>query len=206
MNRWRQRFAELRGDSAKPPASSSAVQFVQNVQNLRTPAPKSAFEHFEQIEQPTKPREAPVLKAPAANRRASVWSEAEAERAAIVEHDGVILREWAEGFARLDPNRPPSDVPPQRWLRFVDDVGLFLDSRFCASAAALGWGPYDLFGCDRNRPFARIDQLGLLSTPTPCSQFSQKCPRLPLGEDISISRPFETASIGSSAACIASLT
>jgi hypothetical protein len=27
-----------------------------------------------------------------------------------------------------------------------------------------------------------------------------------LGEDISISRPFETASIGSSAACIASLT
>jgi hypothetical protein len=61
MNRWRQRFAELRGDSAKPPASSSAVQFVQNVQNLRTPAPKSAFEHFEQIEQPTKPREAPVL-------------------------------------------------------------------------------------------------------------------------------------------------
>ena len=33
-----------------------------------------------------------------------------------------------------------------------------------------------------------------------------KCPRLPLGDDISISLPFETASIGSSAACIASLT
>jgi hypothetical protein len=31
-------------------------------------------------------------------------------------------------------------------------------------------------------------------------------PALAVGEDISISRPFETASIGSSAACIASLT
>ena len=27
---------------------------------------------------------------------------------------------------------------------------------------ALGWGPFDLFGCDRDRPFARIDQAGLL--------------------------------------------
>jgi hypothetical protein len=159
MNRWRQRLAELRGESAKPPACSSAVQ---NVQNVRNPAPKSSFEHFEQIEQLTESREAPVLKASAANRRTSVWGEAEAERAAIVEHDGVIPREWAEGFARLDPDRPPGDVRPQRWLRFVDDVGLFLDSPFCASAAALGWGPYDLFGCDRDRPFARIDHLGLL--------------------------------------------
>jgi hypothetical protein len=38
----------------------------------------------------------------------------------------------------------------------------FLGSPFCATAVALGWGPYDLFGCDRDRPFARIDQLGLL--------------------------------------------
>lgn len=90
------------------------------------------------------------------------WGEAEEERAAIVEHDGAIPREWAEGFARLDPDRSPADVPPRRWRRFVDDVGLFLDSPFCAAAAALGWGPYDLFGCDSDRPFARIDQCGLL--------------------------------------------
>jgi hypothetical protein len=57
------------------------------------------------------------------------------ERAAIVEHDGGIPREWAEGFARLDPARPPSDVPLRRWQRFVDDVGLFLDSPFYAVAA-----------------------------------------------------------------------
>jgi hypothetical protein len=29
-------------------------------------------------------------------------------------------------------------------------------------ATALGWGPLDLFGCDRERPFARVDHLGLL--------------------------------------------
>jgi hypothetical protein len=90
------------------------------------------------------------------------WGEAEEGRAAIVEHDGGIPRAWAEGFARLHPNRPPADVPPRRWLRFLDDVGLFLDSPFGAIAVALGWGPYDLFGCDRDRPFARIDQAGLI--------------------------------------------
>jgi hypothetical protein len=83
-------------------------------------------------------------------------------RSAIIEHDGGIPRKWAEGYARLDPNRPPGDVPLKRWQRFVDDVGKFLDSQFCAIAAALGWGPFELFGCDRDRPFARIDQAGLL--------------------------------------------
>jgi hypothetical protein len=38
---------------------------------------------------------------------------------------------------------------------------MFLD-RWAAYAAALGWGPHDLFGCDRDRPFARIDRAGLL--------------------------------------------
>jgi hypothetical protein len=90
------------------------------------------------------------------------WGEAEEERAAIVEHDGKIPRAWAEGFAQLHPDRPPGDVPPKRWLTFVDDVGRFVDSPFCAVATALGWGPHDLFGCDRDRPFARIGQAGLL--------------------------------------------
>jgi hypothetical protein len=90
------------------------------------------------------------------------WGEAEEERAAVVEHDARIPRAWAEGFARLDPDRPPADVPARRWLAFIDDIGRFLDSSFCAVAVALGWGPYDLFGCDQDRPFARIDRAGLL--------------------------------------------
>jgi hypothetical protein len=97
----------------------------------------------------------------AAERAFATWGDVQNERAAIVEHDGGIPRAWAEGFARLDPDRPPGDVPPTRWQRFVDDVGIFLD-HWATYAAALGWGPHDLFGCDRDRPFAGIDQAGLL--------------------------------------------
>jgi hypothetical protein len=105
---------------------------------------------------------APLAPPATIDRAPAMWGDDEEERAAIVEHDGAIPREWAEGFAQLDPDRPPRDAPLKRWQRFVDDVGLFLDSPFCAVAAALGWGPHDLFGCDRDRPFARLDQAGLL--------------------------------------------
>jgi hypothetical protein len=83
------------------------------------------------------------------------------ERAAIVEYGAGVPRAWAEGFARLDPVRPPADVPLRRWQQFIDDVGRFLDSGFAEKAATLGWGPFDIFGCDRDRPFARIDRQGL---------------------------------------------
>jgi hypothetical protein len=96
------------------------------------------------------------------DRALATWAETEAERAAIVEHDGNFPHAWAEGFARLHPDRPPADVPLRRWQQFVDDVGRFLDSSFCAAAAALGWGPLELFGADRDRPFARIGESGLL--------------------------------------------
>jgi hypothetical protein len=58
--------------------------------------------------------------------------------------------------------RPPADVPLKRWQTFIDDLGRFLDGPFLDVAVKLGWGPYDLFGCDRDRPFARIDCMGLL--------------------------------------------
>jgi len=90
------------------------------------------------------------------------WGEAEEERAAIVEHDGCAPRAWAEALARLDPNNPPGDVPARRWLRFIDDCGRFLDGGGVERAAAFGWGPLDLFGCDRERPFARVEHMGLL--------------------------------------------
>ena len=93
---------------------------------------------------------------------AASWTDADEERAAIIEYDGGAPRAWAEALARLDPNKPPSDVPLQRWLRFIDDCGRFLDAGWAARAAAFGWGPLDLFGCDRERPFARVDRLGLL--------------------------------------------
>jgi hypothetical protein len=65
-------------------------------------------------------------------------------------------------LARLEPSKPPADVPPRRWVAFIDDCGRFLDGRWAERAVALGWGPLDLFGCDRHRPWARIDHQGLL--------------------------------------------
>jgi hypothetical protein len=90
------------------------------------------------------------------------WTEREEERAAVAEFDGGAPRAWAEGLARLDPSKPPGDVPPRRWLRFIDDCGRFLDGGWASRAAELGWGPLDLFGCDGERPFARIAHMGLL--------------------------------------------
>jgi hypothetical protein len=93
---------------------------------------------------------------------AEKWTEREEERAGIAEFDRGAPRQWAEALARLDPKKPPGDVPPRRWLRFIDDCGHFLDGGWAARAMELGWGPLDLFGCDRERPFARMDRAGLL--------------------------------------------
>ena len=93
---------------------------------------------------------------------APTCGEVNEERAALVEYEGQIPRVWAEGFTRFNPDRPAADVPPKRWQQFVDDVGRFLDGSWAEKASAFGWGPLDLFGCDRDRPFARIDHAGLL--------------------------------------------
>jgi hypothetical protein len=90
------------------------------------------------------------------------WGDTEEERAAIIEHDGGVPRLWAEALARLNPNRPPCNMSPKRWLQFIDDCGRFLDGGWATRAEALGWGPLELFGCDRVKPFARLDRAGLL--------------------------------------------
>ena len=42
------------------------------------------------------------------------------------------------------------------------DVADFLASPWPAEAARLGWTDLDLFGVDADRPYTRIDQLGLV--------------------------------------------
>jgi hypothetical protein len=71
-------------------------------------------------------------------------------------------REWAAALARLDPARPPADVPEGRWRTFIDDCYVFLDSGWAGRAAALGWIPSDLFGCHRAKPFSRVSHQGLV--------------------------------------------
>lgn len=63
---------------------------------------------------------------------------------------------------QLDADRPPGDVPPRRWAQFITDARAFCASGFAEQAKALGWTNADLFGCDDERPFARIDCLGLI--------------------------------------------
>jgi hypothetical protein len=134
----------------KPPSGGSIIGFVGF--DSGTGGPFSGKEARPQ-----------TLVAPDARERsASGWTDAQEERAALIGCDGGAPRPWAEGLARFDPARPPGDVPLRRWLRFIDDCGMFLDGGWAAKAAALGWGPLDLFGCDRNTPFARVDRQGLL--------------------------------------------
>jgi hypothetical protein len=96
------------------------------------------------------------------NLPSGLWGDHEAERAAIIEYDGGAPREWAEALARLDPAAPPGDVPPKRWVQFIDGCGHFIDNGWDQRAAELGWTPFDLFGCDRYKPFARVGRCGLL--------------------------------------------
>jgi hypothetical protein len=150
MNRWRARLAELRSDGSAPPGGVQIVQIVQ-----KSPS-DPLFEHSEQFEHALGGR----AERPTAQNIG--WSDAQEERAAIVECDPSTPRAWAEGLVRLDPDKPPDGVPPRRWLRFINDCGRFLDAGWAARAVELGWGPLDLFGCDRERPFARLDHMGLL--------------------------------------------
>jgi hypothetical protein len=95
------------------------------------------------------------------------WLEAEEsreaidERAAIIEYDGGVPRSLAEALARLDPARPPADVPAHRWIRFITDSELFLDN-WGTQADQLGWTALQLFGCCPVKPYARISRSGLL--------------------------------------------
>jgi len=86
----------------------------------------------------------------------------EKARVAIVEHDAGILREWVDGLARLHPGCPPGDAPLNRWWQFIGDCGHLLGAGVIEKAAGLGWTATDLFGCNKIKPFARVDQMGLL--------------------------------------------
>lgn len=111
---------------------------------------------------PAKAAKIAKVESPVVTIKVAPWDDAEEERAAIVEYDGGAPRVWAEAFSRLDPNKAPADVPTRRWVSFINDCGRFLDDGWADRAVALGWGPLDLFGCDRVKPFARIDRAGLL--------------------------------------------
>jgi len=147
MSRWAEMFAAL----------SHARDTVDPLRHNREAA--STLSHT--VESVTAPE--PMRASPSLQRRAGErWSKSAAGCLVNIAHESEVPRVWAEGLAQLDRDRPPGDVPLLRWRRFIDDAMLFLDSHFCTIAATFGWAAQDLFGCDPDRPFARIDQAGLL--------------------------------------------
>jgi hypothetical protein len=100
--------------------------------------------------------------------RDGAWPVSAAKAAKIANPDSAQSpankppQSWIDGVAQLDAERVPGDVPPRRWRQFIYDAARFLDSGFAAQAAALDWDALDLFGCDQKRPYARIDNAGLI--------------------------------------------
>ena len=60
------------------------------------------------------------------------------ERSTIFDNGAGVPRGWAEACARLDPDRPPADVPLRRWLQFIDDIGRFFVGGFADIVAVSG--------------------------------------------------------------------
>jgi hypothetical protein len=84
----------------------------------------------------------------------------EAERAAIIEFDGGVPREWAEGLARLLSSPPPAGVAPSLWHARVNRAARFCGA-WAVKAAACGWSASDLFGLHPVAPLSRHDGMGV---------------------------------------------
>jgi hypothetical protein len=84
------------------------------------------------------------------------------ERAAIVEFDASIPRQWAEGFAKLCTMPRPLAFSQRRWARIVNDAGHFID-RWAHTVAMLGWTTEEIFGVDPTAPEACQFGRGLVS-------------------------------------------
>jgi hypothetical protein len=82
------------------------------------------------------------------------------ERAAIMEHEAGMPREWAEAFAAIAQSSAPGDFERDRWQDTLDGMLRFSDE-WSGRAAALGWRCEEVFGLDLTAPAARVDRRGL---------------------------------------------
>jgi hypothetical protein len=96
-----------------------------------------------------------------ADRTADQDADDREERAALIEYGASVPRGWAEGYAAVAAMSPPAGFSPERWHRIVDAAGNFID-RWAGIARECGWSDLDVFGCDRTRPDARFDCMGLV--------------------------------------------
>ncbi len=135
-----------RVQSSNPPAVSDVVHQIPLQPILLQPEPQR--------------RDTSAKVAKVAKATGPIWSDAEEERAAIVEYDAGAPRDWVEAWVQVHLANPPSELP--RWGQFLEDCTRFVDQGWAERAEVIGWRALDLFGCDRERPFTQIDTAGLL--------------------------------------------
>jgi hypothetical protein len=82
-------------------------------------------------------------------------------RAASLEQDAGLPREWAEPLARLLCAAPPLGFEPHRWAHVVEGASIFAD-QWAAQAFVLGWPAEEIFGLDEIEPAARHDRKGVV--------------------------------------------
>ncbi len=144
---------------AKPDGGAAKVAKPAKVQP--TTSNFSNFSDFSRGAEADEKESALAASDGAPTREAPERGDFQEDRAAIIEHDANLPREWADGFARLCTIPRPAAVTPERWTQVINDAGKFCD-RWAAKAAALGWQTLDVFGCHHAKPDARLDAAGLV--------------------------------------------
>jgi hypothetical protein len=129
--------------------SSGGVQSVQSVQNQKKASESQSlsFGH--------------LTPAGVQNRASGVQKQAEQGQNRQSAARVVAPQDWIGGIARLANIAPPRAYPAHAWQQLVTDTERFLDE-WAQQAAALGWPDWELFGCHRRAPWARIDGMGLV--------------------------------------------
>jgi hypothetical protein len=142
--------------STLPAAKVAKAAKAEGAHSFQAETGQLKFAKVSRAEGPREPRTGPTLATLASLAGAG------ADPSLFAPAPRFGIEEWQRGVSRLDVERPPKGVPQARWQKFVTNAARFLAGPFAEQAVGLGWLGPDLFGCDRDRPFARIDQFGLL--------------------------------------------
>jgi TubC N-terminal docking domain len=70
--------------------------------------------------------------------------------------------DMADGVRAILAAEGVQGVPPNRWPQIQRDVRQLVERRWLHTALDLGWSTADLFGCDQQAPWHRLDRSGLV--------------------------------------------